>query len=234
MKPANNWQKLLSMGLLVPLFGAAVVGDAMALAPPRCAGSGIAVPQWSTAERDRVCAAAEAAIGLLRDAGLTYRDGLTIRPLVNAPAQYRGSEVGHFDIERNEIHILRLVDLEQSTRLRSAFEVPMSAALWSSYISHEVAHAVAEQHFAPGVRRFTASEYIAAVVQLVTMAPELRESILARFADLEPYRSADSISSLYYLMAPGQFAVKVYRHYLGLGDAGPAFMQRLLRHGLSK
>ncbi len=200
----------------------------------RCTRSGIHVPQWTAAERERVCVAAEAAVGFLRGLGFVYRDGLTIRPLEDAPAQYRGSEIGHFDIGRNEIQILRLANVADAVRLRSAFDMPMSPALWESYISHEVAHAVAEQHFARGVRRFTASEYVAAVVQLVTMEPGLREMVLSRFPGLEPYRSADEISSLYYLMAPGQFAVKVYRHYIALGDAGPAFMHWLLRTGLSK
>jgi len=35
-------------------------------------------------------------------------------------------------------------------------------------------------------------------------------------------------------MAPGPFAVKVYRHYLNLGDAGPDFVRWLLQHGLPR
>ncbi len=220
--------------IVVLLAGAAFFAHVTAAEPMRCERSGIAVPQWSAAERERVCASAEAAIAFLRDAGFKYRDGLTIRPLEKPPAQYRGSEVGHFDIERNEIQILPLTTVTQAKRLHSAFDVPMTPALWGSYISHEVAHAVAEQHFASGVRRFTASEYVAAVVQLATMEPALRKTILARFADLEAYESVEAISSLYYLMAPGQFAVKVYRHYLELGDAGPGFLRWLLLHGLQR
>ena len=49
-----------------------------------------------------------------------------------------------------------------------------------------------------------------------------------------PYRSAAEMSSLYYLMAPEQFAIKVYLYYMDLGDAGPALLQRLLEEGIDK
>ncbi len=226
------WAILVSVGL----GGATLPGQGIGADEPRCAGSGIAVPQWADGERSQVCAAAEAAISFLRDAGFRFQNesGLTIRPLQKQIAQFHGREFGHFDVQRNEIVILPLATAMQTMAHASAFEVHLSPALWASYVSHEVAHAVAEQHFAPGVRRFTASEYIAAVVQLVTMEPATRDSILARLPDLAPYRSADEISSLYYLMAPGHFAIKVYHHYMDLGDAGPEFMRRLLSKGLNK
>lgn len=66
----------------------------------------------------------------------------------------------------------------------------------------------------------------------VPMTPALWAAILARFADTEAYASVEAISSLYYLMAPGQFAVKVHLHYLNLGDGGPEFLHWLLRNGL--
>jgi hypothetical protein len=222
--------------ILLPILfcGNVFAGTAAAVEPARCPASDIAVPQWSAAERDRICAAAEAAIVFLRAAGFEYRDGLTIRPLQNPLPQYRGSEVGHFDIARNEIEIMTLEAAVNPPRLSDAFDVPVTPELWASYISHEVAHAVTERHFAAGVNRFTASEYIAAVVQLVTMEPALRAAILARFPDLEPYPSTHGISALYYLIAPGQFAVKVYLHYLELGDAGPEFLHWLVRNGLSR
>lgn len=233
MKVATACRHLL---LIMTLMhgGAVVSGDTGGVDELRCATSGIAASQWSAAERDYVCAAAEAAIAFLRDAGLDYGGGLTIRPLDSAPMEYRGCELGHFDTGRNEIQLLPLAPAVGAQRLTSAFDVPMTPALWASYISHEVAHAVIERHFAKGARRFTASEYIAAVVQMQTMEPALRETILANFSDLDAYPSVDAISSLYYLMAPGQFAVKVYRHYLNLGDAGPEFMRWLLRNGLPR
>lgn len=210
------------------------IGAAAAAEPTRCPGADIAVPRWSAAERDRLCAAAREALAFLRDAGLAHAGSLTILPLDDPSAQFYGSEIGHYDIGRNEIRLLTLRAAKGAPRLTGALGVPMTPALWASYVAHEVAHAVAERHFAPGVRRLTASEYIAAVVQMETMEPAQRAAILARFADLEPYQSVDAISSLYYQMAPGQFAVKVYLHYLNLGDGGPAFLHWLLRNGLPK
>jgi hypothetical protein len=212
----------------------AAVGAATGAEPPRCPGIDIAVPRWSAAERDRLCSAAREALAFLRDAGLAPEGRLTIEPLDEPPKTSYGSEIGHFDVARNEIRVLPLRVAMGAPRLDGAFGVPMTPALWAGYVGHEVAHAVAERHFAPDVARFTASEYIAAVVQMETMEPPLRAAILARFADLEAYRSVEAISSLYYQMAPGQFAVKVYLHYLDLGDGGPEFLHWLLRNGLPK
>jgi hypothetical protein len=213
-----------------------ILGDVAAVEPPRCAGTGISVPQWAEAEREQVCLAAEAAIRFLRDAGFAYENGheLTVRPVEKPPAHYFGREFGHFDVQRNEICMLPLAAATRATGERGVFDMPMNEALWSSYVSHEVAHAVAERHFAAGVRRFTASECIAGVTQLVTMQPALREAILARYPGLAPYRSTAEMSSLYYLMAPAQFAIKVYLYYIDLGDGGPALLQRLLDKGLDK
>jgi len=197
MSTAKRWRHRWPTVLLVLMCGNAVVGNAAAVEPARCPVSAIAVPQWTATERDRVCAAAEAAVAFLRDTRFRYEGGLTIRPLQDPPAQHRGSEIGHFDIERREIQVLPLAAAVSAQRLSSAFAVPMTPALWASYVSHEVAHAVVERHFAPGVKRFTASEYIAAVVQLETMEPALRETILEHSSDLEAYPSTDAISSLY-------------------------------------
>lgn len=226
-----------SLGLpliILMLAGGVSAGNSGDAEGFRCETTGVVAVGWSAAEKDLICAAADAAIGFLRDAGLQHQRGVTIQPLQDVPEEFRGCELGHYDIECGEVSMMPLAASTQALGRQSALGVPMSPALWASYVSHEVAHAVIEPHFADGVRRFTASEYIAAVVQLATMPPALRESILARFAGLQPYHAPDEISSLYYLMAPGEFAVKVYLHYTALGDGGPQFISWLLHHGLSK
>ncbi len=137
--------------------------------------------------------------------------------------------IGCCDVLHNEIRILTYDEaVAASRKFRPAFDMPMGPALWGSFISHEAAHAIAEQNFAAGVARRTASEYIAAVVQVATMPNDLRKAILDRY-DAEGFADASEISILPYDFDPAVFAVMAYRHYAGLGDGGPAFLARLLR-----
>ena len=200
--------------------------------PIRCAGTGIHVPHWSAEERDRVCGASAAAIAFLRAAGVPYlADDLTIRPMPGGMEENQ-RVIGCCDVLRNEILILTYDDAMASSRKFSpAFDLPMSAALWESFISHETAHAVAEQNFAAGVLRRTASEYIAAVVQLATLPNDLRKAILEHYR-AQGFADASEISLVTYDFDPAVFAVMAYRHYVALGDEGPAFIARLLREGL--
>jgi hypothetical protein len=203
--------------------------------PPRCAETGIQVPDWSTEERDRVCSGSAAAIAFLRAAGLVYHvDDLTIRPLPPADAQEGQPLIGCCNMLRNEILVLTYdAAVVASRKYPSAFDMPMSPALWQSFVSHETAHAVAEQNFEAGVRRPTASEYIAGVVQLATLPADLRKVILDHY-DAKGFGNASEISMLSYQLDPAVFAVMAYRHYAALGDRGPAFIARLLREGLDQ
>ena len=203
--------------------------------PFRCPGTGIWVANWNVEERDRVCSAAAAAIAFFRAAGLTYHaDDLTIRPLPPGGDGDDQCVIGHYYVLRNEILILTYdAAIAESRKHPPAFDMPMSPALWQSFISHETAHAVAVQNFAAGVRRPTASEYIAAVVELATLPPDLRQAILDHY-DAKGFADASEISMLSYELNPAVFAVMAYRHYAALGERGPAFIAGLLREGLDQ
>jgi len=223
--------KLLVALASIALFSLAANASSQAI---RCAGTGIQVPDWSAEERKLVCGAAAAAIAFLRGAGVAYSDGLTIRPLPTAVDQNEPHVIGRCNAPGNEILVLTYdASLIASRKYPPAFGMPMSVALWQSFITHEAAHAVAEQNFAVGARRPTASEYIAAVVQLATLPPDLRDSILARY-DAEGFGDPSAITMLLYEINPAVFAVMAYRHYAALGDRGPDFIARLLREGLDQ
>lgn len=224
------------MNLLLAIASIALfpIAAAGADVPVRCPGSGIQVPGWNAEERDRVCSAAAAAIAFFEAAGVAYRaHDLTIRPLPPG-GEEDSCVVGRYDVLRNEILVL---DYEAATvesrKHPPAFDMPMSPALWQSFVGHETAHAVAEQNFAAGVRRPTASEYIAVVVQLAMLSPDLREVILERYT-AKGFEGARDISMFSYEFDPAVFAVMAYRHYAALGDRGPRFIARLLREGLDQ
>ncbi len=214
--------------LLLPL--AAAAGESV-----RCPGTGIRVPAWTAEGRASVCNASAAAVDFLRAVGLASRtDDLTIAPLPPGSEEDEQHVIGRCNVQRKEILVLTYeASVAASKRVPPAFDMPMSPALWQSFISHETAHAVAEQNFAAGVQRRTASEYIAAVVQLATLPPDERAAILARYG-VSGFRDPSEISMLLYQFDPAVFAVMAYRHYAALGEEGPAFIARLLREGLDQ
>jgi hypothetical protein len=109
----------------------------------------------------------------------------------------------------------------------------MTRDLWRSYIAHEMAHAVAEAYFAAGVAHLTASEYIAGVVQVMMLGDAAREEVLENYRKVAGWESASEISAQYYLMAPGPFAIKSYKHFTALTPSEQrGFIVRLTREGL--
>lgn len=199
-----------------------------------CAGTRIVVRDWNEAEGDLICSAARAALVFLSGAGLDLSGGLAIVPLSQAPGNGDAHVLGRFEPGSREIRPSPFDTAVAEARDHPrAFGVPMSRALWQSYIAHELAHAVAEPRFAAGVRRSTASEYLAAVVQLATLPEPVRREILAVYRDVAGFAHVREISGTYYALDPARFAVKAYRHYLRLGAEWPDFLNWLLHEGLA-
>ena len=222
--------RLFATASIVLLAVAALAADE----PIRCARTRINVPGWSANERDLVCGASEAAIVFLSANGVSYHgEDLTIRPLLVRADDEPECLIGVYDARRNEIFVLTYdASIGASRKLPRAFDMPMSPPLWQSFISHETAHAVAEQNFVVGAPHPASSEYIAAVVQMATLPAELRNAILDRYS--AQGFGAGEISTLLYEFNPAVFTVMAYRHYVALGDSGPAFLKNLLHEGIDQ
>ena len=207
---------------------------AVAGVPQPCGGSRIVVVAEAPADREQACAAVEGAIPFLRGAGMTPLPATTVRLVEAIPGDSTGHSLGSYDARTGEIVLLSPAAAIAASRCAApAFGVPMSTALWRSYVVHELAHAAAERHFAPRARSLVASEYIAAVAQLATLPENARHAILDQYADTEAYERPREISELYYFMDPCRFAVKCYLHYLQPGN-GDAFIRRVLGRGLHR
>lgn len=199
-----------------------------------CGDSGVVVIAEAPDDRAEACAAVAGAIPFLRGAGLAPLPPTTIRLVGAIPGNGTGHSLGRYDARAAEIVLLDpAAAIAASHASAPAFGVPMSPALWRSYVVHELAHAAAERHFAPRARSLVASEYIAAVAQLATLPDDERRVILARYADTEAYGRPREISELYYYMDPCRFAVKCYLHYLR-PENGDAFVRRVLSRGLHR
>lgn len=119
-----------------------------------------------------------------------------------------------------------LLSFARAGKFGEVFRSPMTKSLYISFVEHELAHAVADRHFAPTATSRLAHEYIA-VAQLSSLPDEGLHGILAGYP-LEGFENTGAISLLHYQLNPGAFGVKAYLHSRGLADRS-GFIQRLLK-----
>ena len=65
------------------------------------------------------------------------------------------------------------------------------------------------------------------MTQLAVLKSENRAKILKNYREVDAYKSMNEISILYYLLAPNEFVVKCYLHFMSL-DNPRKFIERLL------
>jgi Family of unknown function (DUF6639) len=200
-----------------------------------CGDGPVTVIGWTREDAIEVCSAVQASLSWLLAMELTLSDSVTIRSLADQGALANTHRLGRYDARTKEIQILTFdAAFKASVAERPAFGVPMTRDLWRSYVAHEMAHAVADAYFASGVSHLTAGEYIAGVLQLAVLPDGAREEVLENYRKLAGWESAGEISAQYYLMAPGAFAIKSYKHFTALAPSEQRrFITRLTRERLS-
>jgi len=192
-----------------------------------CHRAGIVVTGAAAQDLQIACAGARDALAWLAPAGLTLERGPAISLVAQLPAGDDKHALGRYDAQNN---VVALLDYGAAVKASEcgprAFKIPMSRALWQSYVAHEIAHATVRAHDTSRKLTVAQQEYVAAVVQLGTLPEALRGEILDNYDDYPAFGDPSEISDLYYYMAPCEFAVKAYRHYLQPGN-GPAFISRI-------
>lgn len=99
----------------------------------------------------------------------------------------------------------------------NGFGEPTPSALYRSRTAHQVTRAVSRCNFRAGQPSVQAWTYAAYVAMLATMAPEMRERVLARFP-AEGVRADDQINAYIDDVNPARFAVSAHRHFLRSED----------------
>lgn len=173
---------------------------------------------------------------LIREGAISARDffhvhGVELNGAIHLgirTVDYSGSlpHIGSYSLEQKTIKILSLKQSLSQNDGNCLFGLPIDGSLYRSVVAHEVAHAIADQHFAMPAPSLVAQEYLAYVVQLSTMAPQLREKVLGGY-DTLPYKDVGEMSRIYYEMAPSRFGVKAYLHFQTLKNPS-AFIHGLL------
>lgn len=98
--------------------------------------------------------------------------------------------------------------------------------LHSSFVVHEIAHAIAHANLNTKNHNIAAQEYIAYTTQLTLLPDDLREKILTRMNN-KGFGHEREITSLFYELNPFVFAVKAYRHFIR-PENGKIFYRKLI------
>jgi len=183
-------------------------------------------------ELDAVYAEAENTRDFFRPLNLDLPDHLKVIFTQHNPSSEEPISMGWYDSTSESIFVLDYQSaVTESRKTPPAFGIPMSVALWRSYLVHEITHAVVERHSMVESNTFAPTEYIAAVAQLSTLPEGTLDSILLNYRNVHAFDDESEITDLYYFMKPCEFAVKAYLHY-SKPENGPSFIRQLLYKGL--
>ena len=184
-------------------------------APHRCPGAAeILVRDAGTDDARTVCDGASRALAFLARAGLAAPPATDIRVVSRLPGELAGRAVGCY---LRDTRTILLLGYDAFESLGEWFRTPVDRELYASAASHEMAHAVVGCHAWPGRLPTAAHEYVAYVVMFGTMAPGLRERVLAKFPG-PGFTSTLQISDIAHLADPNRFGADAWRHYLRRRD----------------
>ncbi|MGB5198441.1 MAG: DUF6639 family protein [Sedimenticolaceae bacterium] len=190
-----------------------------------CPAIEVEVTAESPADRALVCEGAIRAQAFFRMHGIVMKHPIRIRLHPSAIENY-AFHIGVYDASQRRIDLLTPAAAKRRCRQQSPFGLPMDAPLYTSFVVHEVAHAIADQNFKVRPASQVAHEYIAYAAQLAMLPAALRSEILHRYT-VAAFDSIGDMSSTYQALDPSAFGVKVFRHYQSLPDQG-VFIRNLL------
>ncbi len=189
----------------------------------RCDLADVVIRTPQPADIPLACDGAGKAIAFLAEQGLDTNSTLTVQLVHELPQTVDDSAVGCFVPSTQRI--LALVYAEFSKH-GTWFGLTVNYDLYRSLVAHEVAHAVAACNFQLEKPSIPAYEYVGYVTMLATMAPALRERVLANF----PGTGFDNdlqMNSTVYQFDPMRFGAEAYRHFMKPGN-GREYLHRVL------
>ncbi len=170
----------------------------------------------SAEERALVCGAAASARAFFGQLGIELKRPFRLR-LHQTEIAGRSLHLGSYDARLDQVDLLTLGGAQNRTTRDALFGMQMDGALYQSLVVHEIAHAIAGQHFGYRPVSPVAQEYLAYVAQLSTMDPAQRSAILQAY-DLQAFGGVEAMSQTYYALDPSGFGVKAWLHFRRLAD----------------
>lgn len=190
-----------------------------------CQGIDVTVLGGDLEDRLLACEGARLAIHFLDRMEFATSNPIQVSLLQTLP-EVGTNHIGLYDSRTDRVFMLTLAASRIAGEENSAFNVPMEKRIYQSFVSHEVAHAIANRFYRDKNAQLLAHEYLAYVTQLVVMDADLRSEVLDKFTQ-EPFVNLDELSLIYYQMAPCAFGVKAYLHFLTIENR-PAFLHDIL------
>ena len=171
-----------------------------------------------------VCEAAQAAGDFLRTAGFDTSARVRIKLVDTLPERFGRDALACYVHSERCVYLLT----PSSSLARTGPVAALTPRFpYSSWVSHEVAHAIAAANFRVPSPTIQAHEYIAYVTMFATMPSTSRDRLLGAFAGAG-FETEEQITATLFLLAPNQFGAEAYRHYRSLGRSGPAFLRQIL------
>lgn len=209
-----------SKKVLVIITNLAAIGIAISThaASLQCSKDSVAFEFETSEGLEYICEKTTKVIRFLESIDLQVTDCITIKLVDDFPAEVPQNLFGYYVPRTHEVSVLTYSRAKNFASEKPHFGSKMTKDMWSSFASHELAHAIIDQNKDRISPSRLAEEYIACITQLTTLEPEDLNNFLEAYGDVDAYLSIDEMSDTYYLLDPNRFAVKCYRHYLALND----------------
>jgi hypothetical protein len=190
-----------------------------------CAGIPVTVSAPDLALAEQTCRAAARTVPLLAQCGVTLSQPQNIEVKDEIPGA--SNCMGIYHCGANKIEILSPGSLENLRHNDSAFYSIPTATYFGSIVAHELAHAAYDVVPCPYSDCLVTSEYVAYAMQVYSLPP-LDQSAFEADLPLEDRVSRYEISAISLMMAPDQFARKVWAHFSQRED-GCAYVADMMR-----
>lgn len=199
----------------------------LAAQPARCPFTSVYVFAEEQHDIRFVCKATSETLSFMIKAGLNVQDTFNIYLTDGFDRlQHQKLYLGIYDHRMREIRVLSYARCKQLYKGECFCGLKLSRELHTSFIVHEVAHALTIDLLDKNRGRVAASEYIAYTTQFSLMPDSLRKKILKEITN-EGFTSEVEITSLFHDLNPSVFAVKAYRHFIR-PENGKRFYDKLI------
>ena len=169
------------------------------------------------------CSGAAGALAFFASLGFSTDDPIVVEIVSKLPKNLGPTAVGCYLEQADRVLIL---PYSEFAKHQTWFHVAIDRNLYRILAAHEVAHALADCHFAIPNPSIQAKEYIAYVATFCAMNPETRRRVL-RATPGTGFDSEMKINTVLYLFDPMRFGAEAYRHYRKAGN-GPDFLRAVL------
>ncbi len=117
-----------------------------------------------------------------------------------------------FHCDDNAIHVMSLDRIAETLEPDNPFAILPTTDFFDSLVIHEIAHAMLFHARGGQGRTFVEDEYVAYAMQMSTLSPEMRESLLDSLPSAGPIGLTD-LTEKALMFTPTAFALNAWRHF---------------------